>query len=986
MDDEDIVALVKTTLEARRATRVIREKKKLSAKESAQLSVYPAFDRTSTESAYGHQTDIKLTSSEAKIPRPPNITSKNLDAVGNMVKSFIEQRKLEDQPGVAVKINVKLGEIYRPSPIPASEPGDPIGINVTCTDILTNEAADMMKSFRTIAMLAAVNHLRKMSAKAQDRFEDDDRYQPRDLDECTFAELDAQRRIGLNFNAEVLKEQRRKKYLANGTDAATVRNLREELSQKKKELREHMDEEATEVIESEIQVICNRIDEPMSSLSAGAPTNEKAETTRRGRLSLSAADILRASAVSGKFKASSGVTTGTDERGDDIDIVSEEAMIGIQRTLFWSRVGSHVEEAMNSEADPAVAVEEYKKEVDIEIARCALESAGISPAQYPLRMSTPDSAHEQVTDIISGIWVTIQHREAELREDRMLNSEEAKPIIRLIEKIKNMDYMVAAGGGIQLQRAYDMVYHSVTHCIGMQDVPEVKAAYQETSLTTVMDGSLVAAAIGVNERGVGYHEILDRKFNGPVTKDAVMSYLTQHRRMEMKPREKATDYINRVYHTIYVVVTNQVRRNHAMSKVITSSINEGYLDIVTTACVGIYNSKSTSAEMKDLARKQLSGVGGTKRKASTQEQMLQQYSALREKIRGLEEDELGIIQYGLLSSSPIKKGASFAGMAAEWGADEGNDQPEEKSEFELLSDKMESLMLTYQNMENKMTEMQALSTSAGQGSKGNSAKERDEKFWQNPRRKAIKDGGFRQLFTENGKHCNYCGGSDHTFNDCARRLYDLDNNQLLAHAIWACIQYREKKNLSTTRPAEGTFKPYPHGPRCFGPLTEAEAAAESSDTSNTKTDRERELEERLAAMEKKFEEKSEKAMVLDAEDEALVEERRMLIARSIHDNLSDGVLSDAALSALQNEFLPKGSNMEKALGGFALHTHGGACGACETPLCTCDDEAPTLSSASSTDGEDESIEEPVPTEVGYQKPKGNKKSRRKQKQQRSGKK
>ena len=112
----------------------------------------------------------------------------------------------------------------------------------------------------------------------------------------------------------------------------------------------------------------------------------------------------------------------------------------------------------------------------------------------------------------------------------------------------------------------------------------------------------------------------------------------------------------------------------------------------------------------------------------------------------------------------------------------------------------------------------------------------------------------------------------------------------------------------------------------------------------------------------------------------------MLIARSIHDNLSDGVLSDAALSALQNEFLPKGSNMEKALGGFALHTHGGACGACETPLCTCDDEAPTLSSASSTDGEDESIEEPVPTEVEYQKPKGNKKSRRKQKQQRSGKK
>ena len=58
-------------------------------------AVYPPFSLSDTQSPYGNETNIGLTASELKVPRPPSITSANLEEVGILMRSTVMHRKLK---------------------------------------------------------------------------------------------------------------------------------------------------------------------------------------------------------------------------------------------------------------------------------------------------------------------------------------------------------------------------------------------------------------------------------------------------------------------------------------------------------------------------------------------------------------------------------------------------------------------------------------------------------------------------------------------------------------------------------------------------------------------------------------------------------------------------------------------------------------------------------------------------------------------------
>ena len=952
-------------LKAKRAARMASAVSTLSATvESPGSSVYPTFSPSDTKSPFGEDTNIYITTSEGKISRPPTVTSKNIEEAAAYARSTANHRKLKRQPNCSVIIDPNLGDIMWPPLINPTDEESPIGTTTTTTDLLTNLCRDMMEDHRQGVMLAAMDHLRRASLQAQHDLEDDDDYQPRSPDECTDTELEAYNKTGLGFQGDQHKDERKKKFLGNGDNAPTHRAWRASLAKARVHLRTFSKSGTSEEdakVAKEARKTINKLCLAIDKNDTAGDASKGSHGTRRSRLSQGTADHQRALTLGGKTSSLAGTTTATDARGDTIATMDDDSLTAIYRTEVWTDVISLVTESLAKNQDPDLTIKQFRSEVEEAIAKRSITTAGLALADFPLAGSTPDAQFENVVDTIQSIWVTIQRKEAELIEDRRLDSDEATKLRQLIEKIKNMDYLIAAGGGVQIQRAFDMVFYTAMYVFQGQESPQAQSVRREHMQKAIHDGSLAGQVLGVIEHGAGYVEGLERKLNGKVTKDSILNYCIQHRRVDLKPKEAVSDYLDRVYDLLYIRIKDITRRNHTMVTVVANAVIEGTLDMVTTSCVGIASCPRLSHEMRAMARKEITGIGTARRITTTQEAELNRFMSLRERARAIEEDENAAKLFGMGAEATkgYKTGfnvSPFVAPAFSWGETD-TEEPEEKSELQLLREEVKA-MSTMIN-EQKQTSGQGRQHANQTGTNGRSKKqqERDEKYWNDPVNKAIKDNDFKDGEYDPNIECDICGGP-HRRLHCGRIRWDKHHNQARAHCNGRCIAFYKSKGYPFDRPAEGTYKPYPHGPRCFGDIDPPEDKESQESKTQEKSARELELEKEIAEL-KKGKEKTAKS--LSAEDDAEGTELGMYLREQAAAEIARRGLSDAALDRAREIY-------ENGLDEIHCVSHSGCPAGCNHNH---DEES---------DGDDNDPESVEDAATWQNATKGNKKARRKRKE------
>ena len=304
------------------------------------------------------------------------------------------------------------------------------------------------------------------------------------------------------------------------------------------------------------------------------------------------------------------------------------------------------------------------------------------------------------------------------------------------------------------------------------------------------------------------------------------------------------------------------------SRDIANAVTEGTLDMVATACVGIASCSRLSPEMRAMARKQITGIGAARRVATNQETELDRFMSLREQARAIEEDENAAKLFGMgaEASKGHKTGFNvtpFVAPAFSWG-DPDAEESEEKSEIELMREEMQAMSTKISELKQAPSQGNQRVNQINTKGKSKSQQERDEKYWNDPVNKAIKDNNFKDGEHDPDIQCDICGGP-HRRIHCGRLRVDKYHNQLRAHCNGRCIAFYKSRGYPHDRPAEGTYKPYPHGPRCFGDVDPPPPPPPRESKAPEKSARELELEREVAELKKT---QGKKETSLSAEDDA----------------------------------------------------------------------------------------------------------------------
>ena len=373
--------------------------------------------------------------------------------------------------------------------------------------------------------------------------------------------------------------------------------------------------------------------------------------------------------------------------------------------------------------------------------------------------------------------------------------------------------------------------------------------------------------MGVIEYGSGLLADIDGEFNGRVTKATINQYIIAHRDMPMLKGESGTTYMDRVYTILYVNLMAAISRKVGSGRILTEAINTGHLDLSVTAGVGLRTSGNASNEVIQLANEALVNIGQMSlNHKSTQEEMLAKFHKFYEKVKSVEED-IAAIQNFSWKGTRITKSKSgndwdrrlFANMIED---EEPDSATEEASEMTTLNESIKALQ----------QQVAALTTGGGSNhSQGNNNRSnqvhrpgmsrRNAELINSSEGQAIISNDFKQLATRTDKVCPYCGG-DHMVRECARKIWDITHNQLRAHANGEHIRYLESKSWDASRPIPGSFKPYPHGPKCFGPYDPADVSTGTENKSEKKvtfSDGNDRLEKALARIEELEKKSSESA-------------------------------------------------------------------------------------------------------------------------------
>ena len=449
------------------------------------------------------------------------------------------------------------------------------------------------------------------------------------------------------------------------------------------------------------------------------------------------------------------------------------------------------------------------------VATNVLDSAEVD---YTPKGTTAIDRFEDAVTIMMRILTRIQHADFMITEERHREEEAGQSMLRTIEKVKGCDVIIAIGGGVQIQAAYDKMRLIVDHIFADNETPAIAIIRKRNSTRMPITSSGWGSSFGICEYYSNLYPEVEEGEKGRYHKGAIQAQINRARVLSMNKNESPSAFMERCLQVLYTDIKNSERRNPRARLIIDAAVRSGSLDITHTAAIAIrrtFDQGGIPFELAQIAAEELVNLGSMTVQYKTLDEQLPKFLKFKNKIDNKSDGLLAIDAYSNPDASGAKKSKSkgttghrneFAGLTRSeaWGDEEDSDA-ENEGAAEPETDTVLSQLKELTANVNAIMSRQVPKIAQIKKTEANDRKAKMKAKFQH-----LADGGFKQHKHEPGIVCWYCG-EEHRQRDCARYAWDLFNDCRNAHACPEYLDVQEKKGRNPHKPQPGTFKPFPGG-------------------------------------------------------------------------------------------------------------------------------------------------------------------------------
>jgi len=772
--------------------------------------IYPHFSQLSSESAYGNPPPLNLSSQELKLTKLEP-THDNLSETGDQMRSYAQARTMLLPDTAGASMTLDLPTMLVPMEVTnsscATDPNAPFGSNHTTNDLIVNGFKKWAKVYREIATIGALNRVFNETGHIYDIVEtstDPPAEEPASEEEANMSNqpfgLDTPVQIkgGKKHRRKTMEEVARLKVIERQLQADYNRAIKGKGKQK------------------EIQIIEDQIADNGARLvkteQEGAQNDGCAQMITEALSKTSNPFLLDELC---KLTANHGIREREGHGGIKIPDLAPHSAKALERTQFWGDFVQWFNNETSLEEITANGVQALTDQIDELVSNTILASAGIRFIDYRPIGDTNLEKFTDAVDTIEAILVQIQRQDAELAETRSRGSEVGKELHGLAKKIKECDVLTFMGGGIQIQRAFDICYQLAMHMFGHSSNKNVISVRREHQTKIIKDSSVLGQVMGIVEHGGAFHSSLEQVYQGRVTRAAVLNYIARNKVITMLRNETPPQYARRVHDILYIRLMTASKRSPGCLGVIHSAIEDGSLNVKQTVAIGIKMGAKTNAagaadELNALCTKELKYIGSmTTNRSITAESMLEEFFLFEDQIKIAWEDYLTIQSYGQASGARNKSNTNLFTIMGE------DIEEKEEEDQDPTPGSNAWLMKTITSLNEKIDTMNSQNTTAKPPKSKSSGRPpgrslRTHRLLTESPGAEIVAANYRQLQEDKAMKCPYCGGP-HEIENCALKIFDISKGQQRAHACQDYLEHLKKRGWESAVPPAGTIVPYPHG-------------------------------------------------------------------------------------------------------------------------------------------------------------------------------